>query len=189
MIIGTELCLDARSMQTVRRAALLHDIGKLSVPNSILDKPGKLTGAEFELVKAHPRLSRDILNKVVAFRDIARLAGDHHEKLDGSGYPNHLNHAALPLEARLIAVADVYSALSEERPYRQALQSCEVFSIMDKDVPHKLDGTCYEALRFAVEARERKHLSPPFSAIPPEQIPVTALLANGSRTALEQEHG
>jgi putative nucleotidyltransferase with HDIG domain len=145
--IGTVLGLPANRMQTLRRAALLHDLGKLAISNTILDKPTKLTPEEFAIVKTHPGLSAEILSSIGAFRKIAILAGEHHEKLDGSGYPAGLCGKQLSLESRLLAVADVYGALSEKRPYREALAPAQIAAIMDRDVPAKLDGECYEALR------------------------------------------
>ncbi len=134
----------------VHRAALLHDLGKLRVPNSILDKPSKLTSDEFMVVKEHPRLTQEILRRIPAFREMAVIAGAHHEKLDGTGYPNRLEASDLSPEARIIAVADVYAALSEVRPYRESLDLAQISAIMEKDIPHRLDPDCYQALLFAL---------------------------------------
>ena len=130
----------------VRRAALLHDLGKLRVPNSILDKNGKPTPEEWSVVQEHPGLTRDILCRVRAFDGLAAIAGAHHEKLDGSGYPDRLTGKDIPIEARILAVADVYGALTEDRPYRAGLPLDKVLEIMKKDVPSKLDADCFEAL-------------------------------------------
>jgi len=148
--IATTLGLPAQRVQLVHRAALLHDIGKLRVPNSILDKPGRLTSEEFAVIKEHPLLTQQILKRVSAFQEIATIAGEHHEKLDGTGYPFRLSASDLSLEARIIAVADVYAALSEERPYRESLSFDQVAAIMTKETPIKLDPECYEALATAV---------------------------------------
>jgi putative nucleotidyltransferase with HDIG domain len=147
MMIGKSLGLAPERMQMLRRAALLHDIGKLSVSNMILDKPGHLDENEFRVVKRHAALTREILSRMPALDEISVIAGEHHEKLDGTGYPFGLKAEHLSLEARLIAVADVYGALSEDRPYRPRLDPEEIFRIMKKDVPGKLDGECFEALR------------------------------------------
>jgi putative nucleotidyltransferase with HDIG domain len=135
----------------VHRAALLHDLGKLRVPNSILDKPSKLTSDEFTVVKEHPQLTQAILKRIPAFREMALIAGAHHEKLDGTGYPNKLGASELSPEARIIAVADVYAALSEVRPYRESLDLAQISAIMEKDIPHRLDPDCYQALLFALK--------------------------------------
>jgi putative nucleotidyltransferase with HDIG domain len=144
--IATALRLPAARVQLVRRAALLHDIGKLSVSNTILDKDGMLNAAEWNTMYMHPGITRSILQRVAPFREMAVIAGEHHEKLDGSGYPNRLMSPDLSLESRIIAVADVYSALSEDRPYRAALDFDEIVSIMKKLVPDKLDVDCFDAL-------------------------------------------
>lgn len=146
LIIGETMGLSAEKMVFIRRAALLHDLGKLRIPNSILHKQGKLTVEEFLIVKEHPALTSKILGRIPAFREMAHVAGSHHEKLDGSGYPNNLSADDLSLEARVIAVADVYAALSEKRPYRDSLDLNQVTTIMIKEIPHKLDPECFEAL-------------------------------------------
>jgi HD-GYP domain-containing protein (c-di-GMP phosphodiesterase class II) len=149
--IGRQLGMSGDRLQMLRRAALLHDVGKLGVPNSILDKNGKLTDEEFMIVKRHPSLSQQILCKVGAFREIAAIAGEHHERLDRSGYPHRLCAEDMSIESRILGVADVYGALSEDRPYRGGLDLATIASIMEKDIPGKLDKTCYEALRGALD--------------------------------------
>ena len=149
MMIGTSLGLPPGRLQVLRRAALLHDIGKLSVSNMILDKPGKLDTEEFNVVKRHSALTREILSRMPSLHEISIIAGEHHEKLDGTGYPFGLSAEQLSLESRLIAVADVYGALSEDRPYRSGLDPDEIARIMKRDVPNKLDGECFEALHQA----------------------------------------
>jgi putative nucleotidyltransferase with HDIG domain len=145
--ISQVLGLAPSRIQLVRRAALLHDVGKLGISNSILDKPTRLTDAELASVKAHPGLSAEILGHIAAFGEIALVAGEHHEKLDGSGYPNGLRGHNLSLESRLVAVADIFGALSEKRPYREARSPAEITAIMDREARTQLDPTCYEALR------------------------------------------
>ncbi len=150
--IAWQMGLSSERVQLVRRTALLHDIGKLSVSNSILDKAGKLTETEWSAVHQHPGMTRSILERVGPFREMAIIAGEHHEKLDGSGYPNRLLGPELSLESRIIAVADVYGALSEERPYRVGLGLDEIISIMTKMVPDKLDRDCFDALKRMVSS-------------------------------------
>lgn len=144
--IAHNLGLSYARLQFVNRAALLHDLGKLGVPNSILDKPGKLDTAQWRVVQEHPRLTQEILSRISSFGELAFVAGAHHEKLDGSGYPNHLTGDHLPLEARIIAVADVYGALTEDRPYRAGLSHEQAMGILRQDIPHRLDPDCVEAL-------------------------------------------
>ena len=135
----------------VRRAALLHDVGKLRVPNSILDKNGKPTDEEWAIIREHPAITRKILSRVGAFRELAVVAAEHHEKLDGSGYPDRIRGEQMSLEARVIATADIYSALAEQRPYRDALDPRVVLGIIAREVPMKLDPTCFDALTAVVE--------------------------------------
>ena len=108
-------------LRDLRRAALLHDIGKLGVSNLILDKPGKLDPDEWVQMRRHPALTVKILERVGAFRDLAATAGAHHERLDGGGYHLGLTGDMLNRDARILAVADVCEALTAERPYRAAL--------------------------------------------------------------------
>jgi len=150
MRIARALGLSEERARLVNRAALLHDIGKLRVPNSILDKPGKLDAAEWQVVQEHPRLTREILSRIGPFRDLAVIAGAHHERLDGAGYPDRLAAHQLPLEARIIAVADVFGALTEDRPYRPGMSHEQALEIMSGEIPQKLDPDCFEALRAAL---------------------------------------
>lgn len=129
------------------RAGLLHDIGKLGVSNTILDKPGKLTADEWTLMREHPRLSAEILGRISAFSDIAPMAAAHHERLDGSGYHLGLNASQLSRQARILAVADVCEALMADRPYRDSLPTESVIEIIEGDAPHKLDIECVESMK------------------------------------------
>ena len=149
--IAEELGLTSASVETVRRAALLHDIGKLAVSNSILDKDGKLTDAEWTAVRSHPKFSGTILRRVPSFGHIASIAEQHHERLDGSGYPNGCASAELSVESRIIAMADCYSAMAETRPYREGRAKEAVLLKLAEDIPVKLDPACFEALRHAAQ--------------------------------------
>jgi putative nucleotidyltransferase with HDIG domain len=144
--IAATMGVDATTCRLLRRAGLLHDVGKLGVSNRILDKPGKLDAQEWAAMRRHPELSRVILASVPALADVARLAGTHHERLDGSGYPDCLTAAELDLPDRILQVADVAEALSAERPYRTALPIDDVLSIMGRDAGPKLDAGAFAAL-------------------------------------------
>ena len=144
--IAETMGLPADRVQLVRRAALLHDIGKLSVSNAILDKRSVLSASEWKAVHQHPTITRLILERVRSFREMAVIAGEHHEKLDGSGYPDRLTARDLSRESRIIAVADVFGALTEDRPYRAGLNLGDTLSIMTEFAPYQLDGDCFEAL-------------------------------------------
>ncbi len=143
--------LPIQIMHDQMRAGLLHDIGKLGISNSILDKPGKLTDAEFARIKKHPKLTYDVLQRVSPFRNIAEVAASHHEKLDGSGYHRGVTGENLSLPARILTVADIFDALSRDRPYRPAMPTEQAFTILDKDSGDKLCPYSVKALRELVE--------------------------------------
>jgi putative nucleotidyltransferase with HDIG domain len=149
-MIAEEMGLDAVHRRWLRRAALLHDIGKLAVSNQILDKPGRPEAAEWVSIRSHPAHSADILRQVDMFRELADIAGAHHERLDGKGYPLGLAGAEICPEVRMLSVADVFDALTADRPYRKAMRVEEAFAILDKDTGAAFDGTCVAALKRAV---------------------------------------
>jgi HD-GYP domain-containing protein (c-di-GMP phosphodiesterase class II) len=111
-------------------AANLHDIGKLAVPNRILDKPSQLTNEEFDIIKKHPYLTRLALQEIKGFEDITEWASNHHEKLDGTGYPLGKSVEELDFNSRLLACLDIYEALTEDRPYRKSLGHVEAMNIL-----------------------------------------------------------
>lgn len=119
--IGKKLGLDTAQIEAIRLAATVHDIGKISVPAEYLNKPGRLTDAEFNIIKAHPQVGYDILKTIEFEYPVARIVHQHHEKMDGSGYPMGLTGAETLLEAKIIAVADVVEAMNAHRPYRPSL--------------------------------------------------------------------
>lgn len=128
-------------VKVMRIAGLFHDLGKLAIPNEILEKPGKLTDREFAIIKQHPYYTYRILEQIDSFQLIAEWAAYHHETLDGSGYPFRVGENSLKLGSRIIAVADVFTALTEHRPYRHPLALAEVEKIMRSMVNNrKLDG-------------------------------------------------
>ena len=144
--LAAALGADDDELSDLRRAALLHDVGKLAVSNRILDKPGKLTPSEFAKIREHPVMTRRILERVPGFGALAPVAAAHHERLDGSGYPQGLAGDELTMPMRLLAVADVYEALTSERPYRAAMRSEEAMAIIRVEAPHHLDPDAAMAL-------------------------------------------
>jgi HD-GYP domain-containing protein (c-di-GMP phosphodiesterase class II) len=149
VLMGEEMGLPSDQLQTLFRASMLHDIGKIGIPDSILNKPGRLTPQEFEIVKQHPVRGHLIIRNMPSLK--AEVAGVryHHERLDGTGYPDHLVGDQIPLLARIIAVADVYDALTSARPYRGASAMQETLDIIDWEAGTKLDAACVEALHRA----------------------------------------
>jgi putative nucleotidyltransferase with HDIG domain len=112
-------------LDLLHRAALLHDLGKIGISREILDKPGRLNEVEFSVIRTHPDRGAKILEPVRAYASVIPMVRHHHERYDGSGYPDGLAGAAIPLGARILAVADVYDAVSVTRPYRKAWSHAE----------------------------------------------------------------
>jgi len=127
-----ELGADEPEARRVHRAGLLHDIGKLGVSNLILDKPGRLDADERRAIERHPVFTWEVLSRVGAFGDIARTAALHHERLDGSGYPWNVGASELDEAARVLAVADVYEAVTADRPYRAGMASAEARALLER---------------------------------------------------------
>ena len=119
--LGETAGLDKDTTARLRTAGYLHDIGKLAVPSEILEKPERLTPREFDIMKKHPSLTRRILEATGGLADLAGWAADHHERMDGRGYPFRVTGEGLPLPSRVMAVSDVFTALSEDRPYRKGM--------------------------------------------------------------------
>jgi len=153
-MIAEEVGLGQGHRRWLRRAALLHDIGKLAVSNRILDKPGRPSSQEWESIRAHPAHSQAVLSRVSAFCDIAPVAGAHHERLDGNGYPDGQTEETLPYEAMILATADVYDALSADRPYRAAMSHEQAMAILENDC-----GTAHHPVFVAALATGLSRLS------------------------------
>lgn len=130
--------------------ASYHDIGKIKISPDIVHKESSLTPKEFEVMKMHPIYSYEIIKPILG-EDIAYIAKCHHEKLDGSGYPLHLKGDAIPIEAQIIAVADIFDALTTKRTYRDAYSFNDAIKIMEADViNHKINKEAYNALKKAI---------------------------------------
>jgi HD-GYP domain-containing protein (c-di-GMP phosphodiesterase class II) len=154
-MIAEELGLAVEKRRFLKRAALLHDLGKLGVSNQILDKNGKLTDEEWRSVRRHPAQSEMILSRISAFQELARIAGSHHERLDGKGYPRGIAGDEICLETRIITCADIFDALTAERPYRGAMNVAKALDIMRADVGTAVDGRCFSALEKGMARLEK----------------------------------
>ena len=121
LVLAKELGLDDKTLEEIETAGLLHDIGKVGIPQSILCKPGKLTDEEFEVMKSHPEQGEKIVKKIKKLDIISDWLKTHHERWDGKGYPSGLKGEEIPISARIIALADTYDAMTSTRSYRQAL--------------------------------------------------------------------
>ncbi len=145
-LVAAELGYGEARRRWLRRAALLHDIGKLGVSNAILDKNGRLDEEQWVEMRNHAVLSERILERVTPFHEMARIGGAHHERLDGRGYPRGLDATAIEPETRIVSVADVFDALTADRPYRAALPVAKALAIMREDVGGAFDPACFAAL-------------------------------------------
>jgi putative nucleotidyltransferase with HDIG domain len=138
--LAAEICgEDERLIEAVRTASLLHDIGKLAIPDRLLQKAGPLTRDEFEQVKQHAALGAAMLEGIAAGAALSQIVRHHHENWDGSGYPDGLRGDDIPLGARVLSITDCYDALTSERPYRRRLtHACAVAAIVERR------GTMYD---------------------------------------------
>lgn len=149
-LIAEEMGLSTNHRRVLTRSALLHDIGKLGVSNMVLDKPGKLDADEWAAMKLHPKLGGDILSRIPTFEGAASIAEKHHEKLNGTGYPFGLGGTDIDLDTRIVTVADIFDALTADRPYRAAMPTDKALTILQSDAGAALDGDCVEALTRAL---------------------------------------
>ena len=144
LLIARELEMDAAALETIGVAALLHDVGKIGVPDAILRKPGRLTEAEFEAVKQHTLMGAALVSTVAGLESTLDAVRHHHEHWDGSGYPSGLKGQECPLIARLMAVADAFSAMTTDRPYRKALDYAQALAILEAGAGKQWDPECVE---------------------------------------------
>ena len=123
VVIAKEMGLPEHSIERIRQAGLIHDIGTIGVREPVLNKPGRLTDEEFQHVKEHCEMGEHILAPIVEDEEILKMVSGHHERYDGTGYPDRLSGEQIPLGARILAVADTYDAMTSERPYREAMST------------------------------------------------------------------
>ena len=153
-LVADRLGLAPGRRRWLKRGALLHDLGKLGVSNSILDKAGSLDAAEWAEIRRHPVYTEQILARITPFDELAVVSGAHHERLDGKGYPKAMPAADIALETRIITVADIFDAITAERPYRGPIPVPEALEIMGRMVGTALDRDCFAALEDCVRATE-----------------------------------
>jgi len=145
--VGKELGLTEAELEAVRAASILHDVGKLAVPEYIISKPGKLTPAEFEKMKIHPVVGAQILDQVQFPYPVSPIVRSHHEKWDGSGYPDGLSGEAIPIGARILSAVDCLDALASDRQYRRALPLPEAMAVVARDSGKSFDPRVVEVLQ------------------------------------------
>ncbi|MGA9859138.1 MAG: HD-GYP domain-containing protein, partial [Solirubrobacteraceae bacterium] len=149
--VGEQLGLPESRLRQLALGGLLHDMGKLSVPDEILKKPGRLTDEEFAEIRRHPANGRELLSELGGFSTLVLdLVESHHERLDAGGYPNRVPAAQLDLEVRILTVADVFDALTADRVYREAWPVHRALALLDEETGTAFDGECVAALRAVV---------------------------------------
>ena len=147
MVLGERLSLPLSDMEILRKGALVHDIGKICVPDAVLNKADSLTDEEYATIKLHPMQGVKIVEPLESLKDVIPLIRWHHERLDGSGYPDGLKGDAIPMLVRLLSVVDCYDALSSRRPYRAPLEHEECLRVLRADADNgKLDAAMVESL-------------------------------------------
>ncbi len=162
-LIAAGLDVPASEYATLRRGALLHDIGKIGVPDHILRKPGPLTDSEWSTMKTHPDLGAKIIANVPFLEEVAVIIRAHHERWDGNGYPEGLAADAIPLGARIFAVADAFDAMTSDRPYRRGRELREAFAEIERCVGTQFDPAVVSVfLEVPIERIEAIHANAPF---------------------------
>ena len=156
--IGRVMGLPSKELDILHRGGLLHDIGKIGIPATVLDKPGRLTEEEFLVMREHPRKGARILEPIAAYAEVVPIVLQHHEWLDGSGYPDGLAGEDISLGGRIFAVADVFDALSSNRPYRDGLDRAEAVERIKQGTGHQFDPKVVEAfLEVMVQEEKESH--------------------------------
>ena len=150
--IGRELSMTTNELRLIARSGLLHDVGKLGIPQAILGKRASLDEAEWSVVKTHPEVGLSMLDYVGRCTREALAVLYHHERMDGSGYPYGLVGDAIPIEARIVAVADTYDALISDRPYRKACTTWEARRVLRQEAAARLDPKVVAALLRSLDA-------------------------------------
>ena len=151
-LLAESMAIPEGRRRWLKRGALLHDVGKLGVSNAILDKPGKLDDAEWAAVRRHAVYTESILGRIQIFDELARVSAAHHERLDGGGYPRGLKAADIALETRIITTADIFDAITAERPYRGAVPVDKTLAIMADTVDTAIDADCFAHLKKIIMA-------------------------------------
>lgn len=157
--IGRRMSMSASELRVLARAGLMHDIGKLGIPASVLDKHSPLDESEWVLMRAHPEMGLTLLDRAgQSSREVLAVLY-HHERLDGSGYPYGLKAESIPIEARIVAVADTYDALTSDRPYRHACGQAEARRVLIEEAGSRLDSRAVSALFDALDAQAASEAS------------------------------
>jgi HD-GYP domain-containing protein (c-di-GMP phosphodiesterase class II) len=158
---GRRLGLEGEELENLKLSSILHDVGKIGIPDSVLNKPGSLSEEEFKIMRRHPKIGGAIMSKIPFLRNILDGMRYHHETLDGKGYPYGLRGEDIPLQARIVAVADAFDAMTSNRPYRDGRPMEEAVAELRRYSGTQFDADVVEALVAALEAGEVNHAPPP----------------------------
>jgi PAS domain S-box-containing protein/putative nucleotidyltransferase with HDIG domain len=156
VVLAKKLKMDMTSIGKLKVASLLHDLGKLAIDEKILFKNGKLSKKEFMEIKKHPHWGADVIRLVYFLRDIIPIMANHHENYDGSGYPNGVKGEKIPLESRVLSVADIYEALTADRPYRKGYSRKKALEIIEEEKGRKLDPVITDVFLSMVRTKDFK---------------------------------
>ncbi len=171
LAIADELRVDEESLRLVELGALLHDVGKLSVPRSIINKPGKLNDEEWAVIKRHTIIGQQMLDRVGgALHDVGLVVRSSHERYDGNGYPDRLSAEEIPLPSRIVCVADAFSAMTTDRAYRCAMSTGVAVDELRSNAGTQFDPRVVEATRAVIERREPEESPAPAPALSPALV-------------------
>ena len=163
--IGRQMSMSAVELRVLARAGLMHDIGKLGIPDAVLGKHSALDESEWSLMRTHPEMGLTLLDRAgQSSREVLAVLY-HHERLDGSGYPYGLRAEAIPIEARIVAVADTYDALTSDRPYRKACTEMEARRVLVEEAKTRLDSRAVSALLGALDSNVSTYGTSPRRAL------------------------
>jgi putative nucleotidyltransferase with HDIG domain len=158
--LAERLGLSPKKVENLKIAAILHDIGKIGIDESILNKPGRLTEEEFEKIKQHPEIGVKIIKDIDFLKDASEIILSHHERYDGTGYPEGRKHKDIILEAQILSIADVFDALTSERPYRNAMTVEEALDIIEKGKGIQFDSKLADAfIKMVKDDKEMKKVA------------------------------
>ncbi len=157
--VAVGLQLGPDDVQAVQYAAILHDVGKIGIPDSILNKPAKLNEDEWETMKRHSAIGADILAKIAGFERVSEAVLAHHERFEGQGYPAGIAPTSIPIESRIVSVVDAYDAMTHDRPYHKAMSHDEAMKQLDLHSGTQFDPAVVEVMK-AVLAEKRGSSKP-----------------------------
>jgi putative nucleotidyltransferase with HDIG domain len=177
--LAEEMGLSPDRVRDIRIAGLLHDIGKVSVSEQILNKPGKLTRREFDSIKEHPIVGATLVSQVKGFEGLVPIVRHHHERFDGKGYPHGLARHEIPLEARILTVADVFDAMTHERSYRKALTRAEAIAELERGAGTQFDPAVVRAFLTLLKRQGEQPAAPAKAAV--KDRPLTTAKAGAHR--------